>query len=147
MNPEMKIVVQEILHVHPVLKNVVQEMLLIVQQMLLAKLRKRSKLDKDVKRKEVVLFMMNKCMKKLDQKHEKNQNPDRLYLLVKKIRHSGPSSGSIPTKMLKRLFNLENEVGNKNEAYSRPTDKVEAFKFEKKVYSEQYEFNQKVAEQ
>ena len=26
-------------------------------------------------------------------------------------------------------------------------DKVEAFKFEKKVYSEQYEFNQKVAEQ
>ena len=46
-----------------------------------------------------------------------------------------------------RLFNLENEIMNKNEANSRPTDKVEAFKFEKKVYSEQYEFNQKFAEQ
>ena len=46
-----------------------------------------------------------------------------------------------------RLFNLENEVRSKNEAYSRPTDKVEAFKFEKEVYSEQYKFNQKVAEQ
>ena len=41
---------------------------------------------------------------------------------------------------------MENEVRN-NEANSRPTDKVEAFKFEKKVYSEQYEFNQKVTEQ
>ena len=46
-----------------------------------------------------------------------------------------------------RLFNLENEVRSKNEAYSKPMDKVKAFKFEKKVYSEQYEFNQKVAEQ
>ena len=46
-----------------------------------------------------------------------------------------------------RVVNLENEMRNKNEANSRPTDKVEAFKFEKKVYSEQYEFNQKVAEQ
>ena len=46
-----------------------------------------------------------------------------------------------------RLFNLENEMRNKNEANSRPTDKVEAFKFEKKGYCEQYEFNQKVAEQ
>ena len=46
-----------------------------------------------------------------------------------------------------RLFHLENEERNKNEANSRPTDKVEVFKFEKKVYSEQYEFNQKVAEQ
>ena len=36
---------------------------------------------------------------------------------------------------------------NKNEANSRPTGKVEAFKFEKKIYSEQYEFNQKVTEQ
>ena len=41
-----------------------------------------------------------------------------------------------------RLFILENEMRNKNEANSRSTDKVEAFKFEKKVYSEQYEFNQ-----
>ena len=34
---------------------------------------------------------------------------------------------------------------NKNEANSRLTDKVEAFKFEKEVYCEQYEINQKVA--
>ena len=32
-------------------------------------------------------------------------------------------------------------------ANSKPTDKVEAFKFEKKVHCEQYKFNQKVAEQ
>ena len=46
-----------------------------------------------------------------------------------------------------RLFSLENEVRKKNETYSRPSGKLESFKFEKKVYSEQYEFNQKVAEQ
>ena len=46
-----------------------------------------------------------------------------------------------------RLFSLENEMRNKNEANSRPMDKVEAFNFEKKVYCEQYKFNQKVAEQ
>ena len=42
---------------------------------------------------------------------------------------------------------MENEVKKKNETYSRPSGKLESFKFEKKVYSEQYEFNQKVAEQ
>ena len=36
---------------------------------------------------------------------------------------------------------------SKNDPNSRPTEKVETFKFEKKIYSEQYEFNQKVAEQ
>ena len=46
-----------------------------------------------------------------------------------------------------RLFSLENEVRKKNETYSRPSGKLESFKFEKKVYSELYEFNQKVAEQ
>ena len=67
MNPEMKIVVQEVLHVHPELKNVVQEMLLVVQQMLFAKLRKKLTLNKDMKRKEILLCVMNKCMKKLDE--------------------------------------------------------------------------------
>ena len=99
VNPKMKIVVQEMLHVHPELKKV-------VQQMLLAKFREKSMLNKDAKKKGIILFMRNKCTKKVVQKLVKNQNPDRLctqlYLLVKKIRHSGPSSELIPTKMLKR---------------------------------------------
>ena len=42
---------------------------------------------------------------------------------------------------------MGNKVRKKNETYSRPSGKLESFKFEKQVYSEQYEFNQKVAEQ
>ena len=66
----------------------------------------KSMLNKDAKRKGIILFMMNKCTKKVVQKLVKNQNPDplytQLYLLVKEICHSGPGSGLIPTKMLKR---------------------------------------------
>ena len=112
MNPEMKIAVQEMLHMYPEPKNVVQEMLLVVQQMLLAKLRKKSTLNKDMNRKEIPLCMMNKCMKKLDQKQVEveNQNPDCLHtqlcLLLKKIRHSEPSSGSTSIPGYLTIFNL-----------------------------------------
>ena len=153
MNPEMKIVVQEMLHVHSKLKNMVQKMLLTVQQMLLTELQKEVEAD---------------------QRHEEERNPsvhnERVHEEAgtktsksrksksRSLAYSDISSGEehLPQwakfwinshqNAQERLFSLENEMRNKNEANSRPTDKVEAFNFEKKVYCEQYKFNQKVAE-
>ena len=89
---------------------------------------------------------------KLDQKlaEVEDQSPDllhtQLYLQMKEICHSGPNSQYSHQNAKEWLFNLENERKNKNQANSRLTVKMEAFKFERKICNEQYEFNQKVPE-
>ena len=154
MNPELKNVVQEMLHVHPELKNRGTES------------APRSTANAPRRTAEEV---------EAEQRHEEERNPsvhdeqvqEEARSKIGRNRRSKSrspaysavsSSEENPPKWAKfwiyshqnaeeRLFNLENEMRNKNEANSRPTDEVEAFKFEKKVYCKQYEFNQKVAEQ
>ena len=114
-------------------------------EMLHMQLQKKSNLNRDMKRKETLLSMMNK-MKKLAQ--EEDQDPDLLSIAVSSSEENLPQWAKFwidPHQNAKeRLLNLENEMRNKNLANSRPTDKMEAF--ERKIYARQYKFNQKVAE-
>ena len=143
MNPEMKIVVQEILHVHPE--------------------RGTGNAPCSTANAEVDAVQRNEEERNLsvhdEQVHEeagpktrkKSKSRSPVYSAVSSSEENPPQWAKFwinsHQNAEERLFNLENEVRNKNEANSRPTDKVEAFKFGKRVYSEQYEFNQKVAEQ